>query len=123
MAVTHTHTHIHTHHITVKREPPEFVYRDYHDNQIADDQSVTDSVTTASGRKTRNSNGSRLVSSRPGLRSGKNYSKSESEEDGQSCDHVIPCVGHVIPCVGHVIPCVGHVIPRVGHAIPRVGHV
>eukprot|EP00731_Ephydatia_muelleri_P015494 Em0008g1214a len=70
--------------LTVKREPPEFVYRDFHDNQtVADDQSVCGSITTASGRKTRNSNGSRLVpsSSRPGLRSGKNYSKSDTEEE------------------------------------------
>ena len=65
------------------------MYRDFHDNQTADDQSVTGSVSlsTASGRKTRNSNGSRLVpSSRPGLRSGKNYSKSDTEEEGESCD-------------------------------------
>ena len=65
------------------------MYRDFHDNQtVADDQSVSESVTTISGRKTRNSNGSRLVpsSSLPVLRSGKNYSKSDTEGDGQSCD-------------------------------------
>ena len=61
------------------------MFKDYHESLVADEQTqaqpLVSTATTTSGRKTRNSNGSRL-SSRPGLRSGKNYNKSDTDEEG-----------------------------------------
>ena len=64
---------------SVKREPPNFIYKDYHEAAATTDEQVLQPQIT--GRKTRNSNGSRGVSSRAGLRSGKNYSKSDTDEE------------------------------------------
>ena len=73
--------------ITDKRQPPEFLYREFHDSGIAALEDTASpptaglQTTPISGRKTRNSNGSRGGSLRPGLRSAKAYFKSDTEED------------------------------------------
>lgn len=74
--------------ITSKRQPPEFLFKDYHDATVGseDNQSPPSTAgiqtTPISGRKTRNSNGSRGGSLRPGLRSAKpSFLKSDTDED------------------------------------------
>ena len=61
------------------------MFKDYHESLAADEQTqvqpLVATAATPSGRKTRNSNGSRL-SSRPGLRSGRHYNKSDTDEEG-----------------------------------------
>lgn len=59
--------------ITNAKEPPNFMFKDYH---LA--------LAEESGRKTRNSNGIRLP--RTGLRNGKIFSKSDSDEDEGESD-------------------------------------
>lgn len=74
--------------ITNKRQPPEFLYKDYHDATVGSEDNPSPPATAGlqttpiSGRKTRNSNGSRGGSLRPGLRSAKtNFLKSDTDDD------------------------------------------
>jgi hypothetical protein len=71
-----------------KRQPPEFLYKDYHDATMGSEDNSSPPATAGiqttpiSGRKTRNSNGSRGGSLRPGLRSAKaSFLKSDTDED------------------------------------------
>ena len=71
-----------------KRQPPEFLFKDYHDATVGSEDDPSPPATAGiqttpiSGRKTRNSNGSRGGSLRPGLRSAKpNFFKSDTDED------------------------------------------
>ena len=88
------------------REPPAFMFKDFHE-ALAMDEPVVASLGST-GRKTRNSNGSRLVSSRPGfglvtsragLRSGKNYSKSDTDGEDGEWGGVCVCEGGRGVCV------------------------
>ena len=74
--------------ISDKRQPPEFLFKDYHDATVGSEDNSSPPAATGiqttpiSGRKTRNSNGSRGGSLRPGLRSAKpNFFKSDTDED------------------------------------------
>ena len=76
---------------TVKREPPEFIFKDYHENVAQREESSTPPAASSvqstpnKKRKTRNSNGTRGAA-RPGLRSAKSYAeKNESDEDEGVC--------------------------------------
>ena len=71
-----------------KRQPPEFLFKDYHDATVGSEDNPSPPAATGiqttpiSGRKTRNSNGSRGGSLRPGLRSAKpSFLKSDTDED------------------------------------------
>ena len=67
--------------ITVPAEVPDILFKSHYESPGNDDSGAT---ATGSRRKTRNSNGSRGVGSRPGLRSQKIASKNGSEdEEGQ----------------------------------------
>ena len=70
---------------TERGEPPEFMFKDYHEALAVEVQTISQqtqqqvSPQQQNGRKTRNSNGSR--GARAGLRSGKNYNKSDTDEE------------------------------------------
>ena len=67
--------------ITVPAEVPDILFKSHYESPGNDDSGAT---ATGSRRKTRNSNGSRGMGSRPGLRSQKIASKNGSEdEEGQ----------------------------------------
>lgn len=55
---------------------PDLLYKAHHESPSNDD-----AITSGSRRKTRNSNGSRAMASRPGLRSQKIVNKNDSEEE------------------------------------------
>ena len=61
---------------TVSAEAPDILYKSHYESPGNDDTSAS-----GSRRKTRNSNGSRGVASRPGLRSQKILNKNDSEDD------------------------------------------
>ena len=67
----HTHTH------TATAEPPNILYKSHYESLSNDDATTT----SGSRRKTRNSNGSRGMTTRPGLRSQKIVQKNDSEEE------------------------------------------
>ena len=61
------------------------MFKEFHKALLADSQSSAPQTPTSNrnsgGRKTRNSNGSRGIMSQPRLRSGKNYIKSDTDDD------------------------------------------
>ena len=61
-------------------EAPDILFKSHYETPGNEDSGTT---ATGSRRKTRNSNGSRGVASRPGLRSQKNANKDSEDEEGQ----------------------------------------
>ena len=73
----------------MKREPPEFIFKDFHESPAQREDSSTPPATLQATpdkkRKTRNSNGTRGAA-RPGLRSAKTYAeKNDSDDDEGMC--------------------------------------
>ena len=63
----------------VPTEAPDILFKSHYESPSNDDSGST---ATGSRRKTRNSNGSRGVASRAGLRSQKIANKNDSDEEG-----------------------------------------
>ena len=63
--------------VEVPAEPPDNLYKSHYESASNNDSTTT----SGSRRKTRNSNGSRGVTTRPGLRSQKIVQKNDSEEE------------------------------------------
>ena len=64
----------------VPAEAPDILYKSHYESPGNDDSGTT---ATGSRRKTRNSNGSRGVASRPGLRSQKIVKNDSEDEEGE----------------------------------------
>ncbi len=87
--------------LVVKGEPPEFIFKDFHEIPAQREDSSTPPATLQptpdKKRKTRNSNGTRGAA-RPGLRSAKTYTEKNDSDDDEGT--VCVCVGGVCEGVG-----------------------